>query len=110
MTDRKRSKPEERSYAALIGDLWDLEHLHRINQLKARALPPAWDKVEASHPVQPRKTRMTIGLDAEVARWFRAMGTGYQSRINAVLRIYMLARKSKEIEGQGDRSWKYDPI
>jgi uncharacterized protein (DUF4415 family) len=110
MTDRKRSKSEERSYAALMGEICDLEHLHRTMQLKKRVLPPAWDQVEKGCPVRPRKTRMTIGLDAETARWFRAMGTGYQARINAVLRIYMLARKSKEIEGQGDRSWNYDPI
>ena len=110
MTERKRSKSEERSYAALIGDLYDLEHLHRANQLKRRVLPPDWDRVEKEHPVRPRKTRVTIGLDAETVRWFRAMGDGYQARINAILRIYLLARKSKEIEGAGDRDWKHDPI
>jgi hypothetical protein len=40
MTDRKRSKSEERSYAALMGEICDLEHLHRTMQLKKRVLPP----------------------------------------------------------------------
>ncbi len=36
-----------------------------------------------------RKESITIRLDADVLSWFRNMGKGYQTRINAVLRTYM---------------------
>ena len=36
----------------------------------------------------PKKS-ITVRLDADVLEWFRAQGKGYQTRINAVLRLYM---------------------
>lgn len=44
----------------------------------------------------PRKRQVTLRLDAEVLDWFKAQGKGYQSRINALLRAYMDAHRSKE--------------
>ena len=38
------------------------------------------------------------------------MELGYQARMNAVLRPYMLATPSKEIEKEGRRDWKGDPV
>ncbi len=35
---------------------------------------------------------MSIRLDADILDYFRREGSGYQSRINAVLRSYMKAR------------------
>ena len=39
------------------------------------------------------KTAVTIRLDRQVLDWFKAKGPGYQTRINALLRAYMEARK-----------------
>ena len=39
----------------------------------------------------PPKELITLRLDAEVLRWFRALGKGYQTRINLLLRSYMHA-------------------
>lgn len=36
---------------------------------------------------------------------YRALGRGYQARMNGVLRAYMLAILSKSIEQPGDRDW-----
>lgn len=36
-----------------------------------------------------RKQTMTIRLDADVLAYYRALGRGYQTTINAVLRSYM---------------------
>ena len=36
----------------------------------------------------PKKS-ITVRLDADVLEWFREQGSGYQTRINAVLRLYM---------------------
>jgi hypothetical protein len=38
------------------------------------------------------------------------MGHGYQARMNAVLRTYMLAMVSKEIRARADLDWKGEPI
>jgi uncharacterized protein (DUF4415 family) len=47
--------------------------------------------------VMPRlKETMTIRLDADVLRWFRKQGKGYQTRINAVLRSYVRAQAEAE--------------
>ncbi|WP_377295470.1 BrnA antitoxin family protein [Rhizobium sp. SGZ-381] len=46
---------------------------------------------ETARLVQPsQKTQITMRLDAEVLDWFRAQGKGYQTRMNAVLKAYML--------------------
>ena len=34
------------------------------------------------------KTLVSLRIDADVLNWFKAGGTGYQTRINAVLRAY----------------------
>jgi uncharacterized protein (DUF4415 family) len=34
-----------------------------------------------------------LRIDKDVATWFWRQGEGYQARMNAVLRAYMLARK-----------------
>ena len=41
--------------------------------------------------LRPPKKSLTLRLDADVLEWFRKMGEGYQTRINAILRTYMKA-------------------
>lgn len=43
----------------------------------------------------PRKRQVTLRLDADVLEWFRARGPGYQTQINALLRAYMSAHRSR---------------
>ena len=38
------------------------------------------------------KDRVTIRLDHDVVEWLKKNGSGYQTRINAILRSYMNAR------------------
>jgi uncharacterized protein (DUF4415 family) len=38
---------------------------------------------------RPRKTSVTIRLDADVVAWLKASGEGYQTRINTYLRQLM---------------------
>lgn len=45
-------------------------------------------------PVE-RKKQLTLRLDADVLEWFRAQGRGYQTKINALLRAYMDAHRSR---------------
>jgi uncharacterized protein (DUF4415 family) len=38
--------------------------------------------------VVPPKAAISLRVDTDVLEWFRATGTGYQSRMNAVLRAF----------------------
>ncbi len=42
---------------------------------------------------RPKKTTVTIRLDADVVAWMKASGEGYQTRINAYLRQLMQERR-----------------
>lgn len=42
------------------------------------------------------KERITIRLDADILEFFRSEGSGYQSRINKVLREYMAVQRYKQ--------------
>ncbi|MDZ3993307.1 BrnA antitoxin family protein [Pseudomonas sp. Teo4] len=41
----------------------------------------------------PAKQTVTIRLDSDVLAWFKEQGTGYQTRINQLLRQYMQAQQ-----------------
>jgi uncharacterized protein (DUF4415 family) len=41
------------------------------------------------------KEQVTLRLDADVLGWFRSQGKGYQTKINALLRAYVEARRGK---------------
>ncbi|MGM0584533.1 MAG: BrnA antitoxin family protein [Pseudomonadota bacterium] len=56
-------------------------------------LPEGWAEVEARAPVTPWKARVTMRVDRDVLRWFRRLGPGYQTRMNAVLRAYWEAKR-----------------
>ena len=51
-----------------------------------------WSKARIGQP-EP-KAAVSIRLDRDVLEFFRSQGKGYQTRMNAVLRAYMEARKS----------------
>jgi uncharacterized protein (DUF4415 family) len=38
--------------------------------------------------VVPPETSVSLRIDADILEWFKAQGSGYQTRINAVLRAY----------------------
>ena len=39
-------------------------------------------------PPEERKEQIALRLDAEVLAWYRAMGSGWQTRMNAVLKAF----------------------
>jgi uncharacterized protein (DUF4415 family) len=46
-----------------------------------------WKKAKLTMP----KDRLTIRVDHDVVEWLKKKGSGYQTRINAILRSYMKA-------------------
>jgi uncharacterized protein (DUF4415 family) len=47
---------------------------------------------QAKLVVPEPKDRLTIRVDHDVVEWLKRQGRGYQTRINAILRSYMLAQ------------------
>ena len=41
---------------------------------------------------RPVKVPVKVNYDADILEWFRSFGKGYQTRMNAALREYMLSR------------------
>lgn len=66
----------------------------------AIASDPDWKDVprdwwKDAVPVSPGPKRLlSLRLDPDVVEWFRAQGPGYQTRMNAVLRAYMKAKRT----------------
>ena len=53
-------------------------------------IPPLDDNFFANAELRMPKPKkaITIRLDADVLEWFKSQGNGYQTRINAILRMY----------------------
>lgn len=61
------------------------------------ALPTDAEFWKTAKVVMPRpKVPVSLRLDPEVVAWFKSRGRGYQSRMNAVLRSFMNARKDAD--------------
>lgn len=57
-----------------------------------------WDNVIIGFPKPKRQ--LTVRLDGDIIEWFQAIGKGYQTRMNAVLRSYVEAQKRQDLERQ----------
>jgi uncharacterized protein (DUF4415 family) len=52
---------------------------------------------------RPKKTSVTIRLDADVLAWLKAAGEGYQTRVNTYLRTLMRRGGNAAIKRRGSR-------
>jgi uncharacterized protein (DUF4415 family) len=86
------------AYHELAETMRDLEADLRWGLNDTLRLPQAWVEI-AARPGVPKKTQLTIRLDDDIVAFFRAMGAGYLTRINAVLRTFMLARLACLVAG-----------
>ncbi len=82
------------SVSSLVSELEEVAEKRKVALALAagRTSPEGWDAIAAAQRVQPRKVRVTTRLDEDLAAWFRGQGRGYQTRMNAVLRAYMLSK------------------
>ncbi|MGC8203047.1 BrnA antitoxin family protein [Aliiroseovarius sp. PTFE2010] len=58
-----------------------------LEQVQAK-VPEAWHTLEEDIEVFETKTKITLRLDNSVVKFYRAMGPGYQTRINRILATY----------------------
>lgn len=96
----KMTKPERSAVSLYVDAMrmieWDL---HEV-LMDLRTIPKGWNQIATDpYPTHPKKTRVTLWVDADVVRAFKGLGRGYQSRMNRVLRAWMLARAAKLVEG-----------
>jgi uncharacterized protein (DUF4415 family) len=54
-----------------------------------------WHWSEAVLVIPPKKKAISIRLDEDVLDYFKQDGAGYQRRMNAVLRSYMVQKRKK---------------
>ncbi|NNK65689.1 MAG: BrnA antitoxin family protein [Rhodobacteraceae bacterium] len=73
---------------------WDLRHA----VWDGRVLPSEWNFAFNTEN-QPKKTRVTIRLDADVVAFFRKMGPRWQTRVNLIVRSYVKARLADLVDG-----------
>ena len=115
MHERKRTKAEERAYSELHDIMFELEKVRAemtitFERLKFDNMPLEWASVEQLAPVRPRKVRIHAAFDADVAKFFRALGHGYQARMNMVLRTYMLGVLSRHIRVRKNQDFAGRPL
>jgi len=76
-----KTRKELRKLAALPDHEIDLTDIPEIREFPSDAVIGKF--------YRPKKTTVTIRLDADVVVWIKASGQGYQTRINAYLRQLM---------------------
>ena len=78
----KADVPYDVANAGDVAAFWETATKHRgVEELRAkRGRPP---KAESD-----RKEQIALRLDADVLAWYRSLGTGWQTRMNAVLKAY----------------------
>jgi uncharacterized protein (DUF4415 family) len=92
--DEGRSLREEVAYARLVAELAEMRAWWDRARLRPGVVPRGAEAVPAAAPGRRRK--LTLRLDAEVVKFFRAMGLGYQARMNHALRSWMRSVVERE--------------
>ncbi|MDN5786133.1 BrnA antitoxin family protein, partial [Pseudorhodobacter sp.] len=99
MTDLTRMTPRQRSHYTYLMDVmsrleWDFHNaIHRRGRI-----PSDWAEIAQTTPRQT-KQKVTFEVEADVLKFFRAMGKGHGPRMNDVLRAFMHARLAGVVEG-----------
>ncbi len=88
-----RRRGESRTDWAKVDDITD-EQLEALiaEDDDEQDFVPDWHKAKVVMP--EAKEHISLRLDADVLRFFKSSGKGYQTRINAVLRSYMQAQQN----------------
>jgi uncharacterized protein (DUF4415 family) len=66
------------------------------SQIDFSDIPALTDK-QLAQLRRPPKKLVAVRLDADVLEWLQQYGTGYSTRINAVLRVVMSQRRARSV-------------
>ena len=103
MADRKKTIAERKAELEVSAELLKLKRDWAHWQAEFEMIPTDWRRMEKIAPCTTPKKKLTVTLDQDVVKFYRSLGRGYQGRMNAILRTFMLARISKLIEEFGDK-------
>ena len=101
MSARRTSKRSRVSDTGRTGRV-DLRRLREAREDEIRETSPEelanlpddfWDEAEVVLPVA--KKAISLRVDEDVLEYFRSLGPGYQTRMNAVLRSFMKSAASR---------------
>jgi uncharacterized protein (DUF4415 family) len=81
---------------------WERLRTMKDSEIDYSDIPPITPDVFAKgvvrrgfKPVKLTKVPLTVRVDREVLKWYQALGRGYQTKINALLRAFMEASKAE---------------
>ena len=100
-TTRQPPRMTKTERIAREGLMKNLIHLHRdgwITSVIEDEVPEAWHTLEADLDVEEAKQKVTLYLDRSVVRFYRAMGRGYQARINRLLATWAQMKIAGEVQ------------
>ncbi|MFZ2656503.1 MAG: BrnA antitoxin family protein [Victivallales bacterium] len=84
----RESQTGYRSLSSLKDDDIDLSECPEVTpEMLAKAI------VRKGLKPAVRKSQITLRIDSEVLSWFRKHGSGYQTRINSLLKAYMQEKR-----------------
>ena len=84
MTRKQLTRTERIARDRLFRHLWEGRDDHLSEALREQ-VPDAWHTLEYDLDVTESKVKLTLYLDTSTAKFYRAMGAGYQARINRIL-------------------------
>jgi uncharacterized protein (DUF4415 family) len=90
--DGSQTKAQRLAYERLMGHVSDLGYDGMAPFWIKEEVPEAWDTLERDVDVREKKVQISLRLDESVAKFYRAMGPGYQERINRVLATFAQMR------------------
>lgn len=98
MTGHRGTRAQRLAREKLIQSLQYLQRDYAVGPAVRDEVPEAWHTLELDLDVEEPKEKITLYLDQSVARMFRAMGKGYQARINWLLRTWVQMKIAGELE------------
>ncbi len=107
ITNKKKDKITSVSQGVPVGSKKDKTDWHRLDTMteeeierNAREDPDSLrledcDLTQLRVVMPKRKKQISLRIDNDVVDFFQSFGRGYQTRMNAVLRAYMEAQKTR---------------
>jgi len=92
------TKTERMAREGLMKNLIALQRDTWIAATLREEIPEAWHTLEADLDVEEEKVKVTLYLDASVARFYKAMGKGYHTRINRLLATWAQMKIAGEVK------------
>lgn len=93
----RKTKTQRIAQERLMHDMIYLMQDTWVPKQVAEEVPEAWHTLEHDLDVTEKKEKVTLYLDASVAKFYRAMGKGYQRRINRLLGTYAHMKVAEEV-------------